>query len=89
MLIVLSGAMAAGCDVDSSALAPLRLRHSPPVAQLTALQLRSLAMECEQYAPNDSMRGRYDASYCELAIAAWGDSPLQMVVIPPAPATRP
>ncbi len=42
------------------------------------------------------MRGRYDAEYCEEAIAAWGDSPLQIVVIdgghsnstPAEPATK-
>ena len=40
-------------------------------------------MDCEKYSPHDSMRGRYDAAYCEEAMAAWGDSPLQMVIIPP------
>ena len=38
-------------------------------------------MECEKYAPEKSARGPYDARYCEDAIAAWADSPLQMVVI--------
>ncbi len=38
-------------------------------------------MECEKYTPNQSMRGRYDAAYCEEAIAAWADAPLQMVPI--------
>jgi hypothetical protein len=73
-----------GSGGDSRELVPLRLTHSPPVARLDPQQLRSLSMECERYAPNNSMRGRYDAAYCEQAIAAWGDSPLQMVVIPPA-----
>ena len=44
-------------------------------------------MECEKYAPNGSMRGRYDAAYCDEAMAAWSDSPLQMVPVqkePPA-----
>ena len=38
-------------------------------------------MECEKYAPNGSMRGRYDAAYCDEAMAAWSDSPLQMVPV--------
>jgi hypothetical protein len=29
------------------------------------------------------MRGRYDAAYCEEAMAAWADAPLQMVTIKP------
>jgi hypothetical protein len=45
--------------------------------------LKTLSLECEKYPPNGSMRGRYDAAYCEEAIAAWGDSPLQMVIIAP------
>ena len=73
-----------GCNGSGNELAPIRLAHSPPVARLDAQQLRSLSMECEQYSPNNSMRGRYDAAYCEEAIAAWGDSPLQMVIIAPA-----
>jgi len=81
-LIVLS---AAGCSGDSADLTPVRLRHSPPVAQLNAEQLKSLSLECEKYPPHGSMRGPYDAAYCEAAIAAWGDSPLQMIVIAPDP----
>jgi hypothetical protein len=73
-----------GCSGSGKELAPIRLAHSPPVARLDPQQLRSLSMECEQYSPNNSMRGRYDAAYCEEAIAAWGDSPLQMVIIAPA-----
>jgi hypothetical protein len=69
---------------NGNELAPIRLAHSPPVARLDPQQLRSLSMECEEYSPNNSMRGRYDAAYCEEAIAAWGDSPLQMVIIAPA-----
>ena len=61
------------------------LIHSPPIAQLPAEQLRSLSMECEKYVPDKSARGPYDAAYCEEAIAAWSDSPLQMVPIPPKP----
>jgi hypothetical protein len=39
-------------------------------------------MECEKYSPDKSTRGPYDAAYCEDAIAAWADSPLQIVPIP-------
>jgi hypothetical protein len=39
-------------------------------------------MDCEKYSPDGSSRGPYDIAYCENAIAAWGDSPLQMVTIP-------
>jgi hypothetical protein len=39
-------------------------------------------MECEKYSPDKSTRGPYEAAYCEDAIAAWADSPLQMVPIP-------
>jgi hypothetical protein len=78
-----AGAALMGCSGDDRELAPIRLAHSPPVARLDPQQLRSLSMECEQYPPNNSMRGRYDATYCEEAIAAWGDSPLQMVIITP------
>ncbi len=73
-----------GCSGDANELAPIRLTHSPPVARLDPQHLRSLSMDCEQYSPHNSMRGRYDAAYCEEAIAAWGDSPLQMVIIAPA-----
>ena len=36
-------------------------------------------MDCEKYPRHDSARGRYDAAYCEEAIAAWSDAPLQMI----------
>jgi len=55
--------------------------HKPPLAQLTSPQLRALSMQCEQYTPDQSMRGPYDADYCEKAIAAWSDAPLQMIQI--------
>jgi hypothetical protein len=38
-------------------------------------------MECEKYVADKSARGPYDAAYCEEAIAAWSDSPLQIVPI--------
>jgi hypothetical protein len=59
-----------------------RLIHSPPIRQLVPEQLRALSMECEKYAPEKSARGPYEAAYCEEAIAAWSDSPLQMIPIP-------
>jgi hypothetical protein len=44
-------------------------------------------MRCEKYPPDKSSRGPYDAKYCESAIAAWSDAPLQMIQIDkPAPA---
>ena len=69
----------AGCSGDSGDLAPIRLTHQPPVSRLTAEQQRALSMDCEKYPRHDSARGRYDAAYCEEAIAAWSDAPLQMV----------
>ncbi|MEP6549012.1 MAG: hypothetical protein ABJD53_16265 [Gammaproteobacteria bacterium] len=87
MLVAASLLTACGClngCGDSRELTPIRLTHSPPVGRLDPQRLRSLSMECEKYPPINSMRGRYDAAYCEEAIVAWGESPLQMVVIPPA-----
>jgi len=85
-LIVFSAA-SSGCGRDSGqaavpgqAAAP-RLIHSPPIAKMSAEQMRSLSMECEKYVPDKSARGPYDAAYCEEAIAAWSDSPLQMLPI--------
>jgi hypothetical protein len=66
--------------VPGQAAAP-RLIHSPPIAKMGTEQLRSLSMECEKYVPDKSTRGPYDAAYCEDAIAAWSDSPLQMLPI--------
>jgi hypothetical protein len=70
------------CRGGSGDLAPIRLLHSPPVSRQSPQQLRALSMECEQYPPHGAFRGRFDAAYCEEAIAAWADSPLQLVVIP-------
>jgi hypothetical protein len=93
LLIVFSAALT-GCGRDTGraavpspaampgpAAAP-RLIHSPPIAQLAPQQLRSLSLECEKYSADKSARGPYDAAYCEDAIAAWADSPLQIVPIP-------
>jgi hypothetical protein len=81
-LLLIFSAACIGCGGGSPDIAPLRLGHSPPVKRLTPQQLRDLSMECQKYPPRDSMRGRYDAAYCEDAIAAWGDEPLQIVTIP-------
>jgi hypothetical protein len=78
-----AGAALTGCSRDSADIAPIRLKDTPPVARLTAEQLRSLSMECGDYPPHDGMRGRYDAAYCEQAMAAWADAPLQMLTIKP------
>ncbi len=64
--------------VPAQAPAPGLIR-SPPIARLAAEQLRSLSMDCQKYSPDKSSRGPYDAAYCEEAIAAWSDSPLQML----------
>jgi hypothetical protein len=82
LLLLVCGAAAAGCGRDAADIAPVRLRHDPPITRLTVEQLKSLSIDCERYPPKESMRGPYDAKYCEDAIAAWGDSPLQMVTIP-------
>ncbi len=60
------------------------LIHTPPIKQLDLRQLKALSIECEKYFPGQFARGPYDAAYCQAAIDAWGDSPLQMVRIPPA-----
>ena len=57
--------------------------HTPPIKQLDLKQLKALSMECEKYLPGQFARGPYDAVYCQAAIDAWGDAPLQMVRIPP------
>jgi hypothetical protein len=46
-------------------------------------------MDCEKYTPDGVSRGPYDIAYCENAVAAWGDSPLQMVTIPRQPPQAP
>jgi hypothetical protein len=84
----------AGCGRDAGPSAPpkqpavsgqpaaRRLIHDPPIARLASEQLRALSMECEKYSPDRSARGPYEAAYCEEAIAAWADSPLQIVPVP-------
>ena len=58
------------------------LIHTPPIKQLDLKQLKALSIECEKYLPGQFARGPYDAVYCQAAIDAWGDAPLQMVRIP-------
>jgi len=60
------------------------LIHTPPIKQLDLRQLKALSIECEKYLPGQFARGPYDAAYCQAAIDAWGDAPLQMVRIPAA-----
>jgi hypothetical protein len=55
------------------------LIHSPPLAKLSDEQLRALSMRCEKYVPDKTSRGPYDAAYCEAAMAAWADAPIQML----------
>jgi hypothetical protein len=102
-LLALSAALH-GCGGDSGQphrpIEPpaSRFIHDPAISRLNPEQLRALSMECEKYSPDGTSRGPYDITYCENAIAAWGDSPLQMVTIlqpvittptPVAPITRP
>ena len=87
-LLIVCGAALTGCGHDSAPPAPpaapsaaSRLIHSPPISKLDPQQLRALSMRCQKYEPDKSARGPYDAGYCEDAIAAWSDSPLQIVPI--------
>jgi len=87
------GTALAGCGGDSGQPPPAppasRFIHTPPISRLTPEQLRALSMDCEKYSPEGVSRGPYDTAYCENAIAAWGDSPLQMVTIPDKVTTTP
>jgi hypothetical protein len=92
LLIVCSAALAACGRVSpapgarpAAPPAASRLIHTPPISKLTPEQLRSLSMECQKYEPDKSTRGPYDAAYCDDAIAAWSDSPLQIVPISKEP----
>jgi len=60
--------------------------QAPPIAKLSLDQLRGLAARCDRYPPDGAARGPYDAKYCEAAIAAWSDSPIQMLRLPDQPA---
>jgi hypothetical protein len=72
-----------GCKPSGEYDKTPELIHSPPLRGLNPTQLRALSMECEKYLPGRMARGPYDAAYCEAAIAAWSDSPIQMIQIPP------
>jgi hypothetical protein len=61
------------------------LIHSPPIKELNLKQLKALSLECEKYLPGQFARGPYEAAYCQSAIDAWGDSPLELVRIPASP----
>ncbi len=63
-----------------------RLIDTPPITKLTPDQLHGLATRCERYTPDGLARGPYDAKYCEAAIAAWADSPIQMLPLSERPA---
>jgi hypothetical protein len=63
-----------------------RLIDTPPIAKLTPDQLHGLATRCGRYPPDGSARGPYDARYCDAAIAAWSDSPIQMLRLSDQPA---
>jgi len=64
-----------------------RLINTPPIAKLNPDQLRGLAARCNRYAPEGPARGPYEAKYCEDAIAAWSDSPIQMLRLPDRPSS--
>jgi hypothetical protein len=65
-----------------------KLIHTPPLTKLSDQQLRSLSLECEKYVPEKTTRGPYDAAYCEAAIAAWADAPIQMLPFKQTGSTR-
>jgi hypothetical protein len=85
-MLLLTGALAA-CARTPAPQAPTdepTLIHTPPIKQLDLRQLKALSIECEKYLAGQFARGPYDAAYCQAAIDAWGDAPLQMVRIPAA-----
>jgi hypothetical protein len=61
----------------------INLINTPPIGRLSEDQLRGLAARCERYQPSGPARGPYSAKYCDDAEAAWSDSPLHMLVMPP------
>jgi hypothetical protein len=79
----------AGCgQAPAPPAAKSRLINAPPIAKLTPNQLHGLATRCDRYPPDGPARGPYDAKYCEAAISAWSDSPIQMLRLPDQPAAR-
>jgi len=63
-----------------------RLIDTPPISKLRPDQLHGLATRCGRYTADGTGRGPYDARYCEAAIAAWSDSPIQMLRLSDQPA---
>jgi hypothetical protein len=80
--------MAACGQAPAPPAATSRLINTPPIAKLTPAQLHGLATRCGRYSPDGPARGPYDARYCEAAIAAWSDSPIQMLRLSDQPAAR-
>ncbi len=62
---------------------PSPYMHSPPISKLTPEQLHALSDACQKYPDTVPARGPYDAKYCADAIAAWSDSPIQMLPFRP------
>src|SRR5271157_6012529 len=91
LLIVALAASLGGCgrDYGTPPAAASPFIHSPPVKELSRERLRALSMECETYIPSKTQRGPYDAAYCQSAIDAWADAPLESVgVIEPSTRDR-
>jgi hypothetical protein len=84
VLTLLAAAALAGCKPSGEYDKAPELIHAPPLRELNPKQLRALSLECEKYLSGLIARGPYDAAYCAAAIAAWSDSPIQMILIPPA-----
>jgi hypothetical protein len=84
LVILLAAAALLSCKPSGEYDKAPELIHAPPLRDLNPKQLRALSMECEKYLPGRMARGPYEATYCEAAIAAWSDSPIQMIQIPPA-----
>jgi len=59
------------------------LIDTPAIARLTEDQLHGLAGRCQRYPASGPARGPYSAKYCDEALAAWSDSPIHMLIIPP------
>ena len=85
LFALLAAASLAGCKPSGEYDKTPELIHTPALRELNPKQLRALSMECEKYLAGQMARGPYDAAYCEAAIAAWSDSPIQMILIPAAP----
>ena len=85
LFALLAAASLAACKPSGEYDKTPELIHTPHLRELNPKQLRALSMECEKYLPGRIARGPYDAAYCEAAIAAWSDSPIQMIQIPAAP----